>query len=256
VRRLFPLPGADLPIEDVYSILDWQAAPARPFVALNMVASVDGRVALEGSARGIGSTVDRALMLALRANADAVMFGAGTLRAEGVGKGVPADRVPYRLTRGLAPQPLLVVLTASGRLPLERSFFADPDRAIVCVARSTPREAVERLEARTTVRIAGDERPDPAEVLRILGVEFGIRHVLCEGGPELSHSLLAAGLLDELYFTLAPRLLGGEERSLLAGAPFVPPIGLALLSVHEHEGELFLRYAVDRQAPVEGSADT
>jgi 5-amino-6-(5-phosphoribosylamino)uracil reductase len=245
------LPGAELPVKDVYSILDWQAAPGRPFVALNMVASVDGRVAVGGSARGIGSAVDRALMMALRANADAVMFGAGTLRAEGVGKGVAAGWVPFRLERGLAPQPLLVVLTASGHLPLERAFFADPDRAIVCVARSTPREAVERLESRATVRIAGDERPDPGEALRILGDEFGIRRVLCEGGPELSHSLLEANLLDELYLTLAPKLLGGGERSLLIGASFVTPIALTLLSVHEHEGELFLRYAIDRRALVE-----
>lgn len=249
MRRLFPLPAAEMPVEDVYSILDWKAVPGRPFVALNMVASVDGRVAIEGSARGIGSSVDRALMMALRANADAVMFGAGTLRVEGVGKGVPADWVPRRLARGLAPQPLLVVLTASGSLPLERSFFADPDRAIVCVARSTPREAVERLQARATVRIAGDDRPDPAEALRILGGEFGVQSVLCEGGPELGHSLLAAGLLDELYLTLAPKLLGGGGPSLLAGASFAPPIALTLRSLHEHEGELFLRYALDRQPP-------
>lgn len=249
MRRLFPLPGAEIAVEEVYSTLDWQAASGRPFVALNMVSSVDGRVTLGGSAKGIGSKVDRALMMALRANADAVMFGAGTLRAEGVGKGVPGAWVPHRVERGLAPQPLLVVFTTSGRLPLKRSFFADPARAIVFIAGSTPRDAIERLQAHATVRVAGDERPDPAEALRILSNEFGAQRVLCEGGPELSRSLLAANLLDELYLTVAPKLLGGVGPSLLAGQPFNPPITLVLRSLYEHDGELFLRYAIDRQSP-------
>jgi len=251
MRRLYPPPIAEVDIAAVYDHLDWPSGDAlpsdRPFIALNMVSSVDGRVARDGSARGIGGAADHALLTRLRTHPDALLFGAGTLRADRVGKGVPASLEPARAAHGLAPQPLLVVLTASGDLPLERAIFAVPARVVVFVAARTPAEAVARLSARATVRVAGEERPDPAAAMGLLRREFGVRCVLCEGGPTLNGALLAAGLLDELFLTLAPTLLGGDDPSLVAGPPLRPPVPLALRSLYEHEGELYLRYTVGRR---------
>lgn len=245
MRRLFPDPAL-VDADSLYTGLDWAPRGERPFVALNMVSSVDGRATMNGAAKGIGSSTDHALMMRLRTNADALLHGAGTLREERLGKGVPGDLVHLRTERGLAPQPLLVLLTASGDVPLERAFFARPERALVFVAERTPAAAVERLRARATVLVAGAERPDPAEALRLLRRDFGVRHVLCEGGPTLNHALLEAGLLDELFLTLAPKLLSGDGLPLIRGAALNPAIALSLLSLHEYQNELYLRYAVGR----------
>lgn len=244
MRRLFPNLVEAVEIDAVYSDLDWAPRGERPFVALNMVSSVDGRATLNGAAKGIGSRVDHTLLIALRTNADALLHGAGTLRAERLGKGVPEALVPRRVARGLAPQPLLAILTTSGDVPLERAFFAAPERAIVFVAARTPPTAVESLRARATVLVAGEERPDPAEALRLLRRDYGVRHVLCEGGPTLNRALLGAELVDELFLTLAPKLLAGDGLPIVSGAALTPPIPLSLLSLHEHEGELYLRYAI------------
>lgn len=252
VRRRYPEPVGDVSVDEVYSGLDWQPRADRPYMALNMVSSVDGRATLQGAAAGIGSRVDHALMMALRANADALLHGAGTLRADRVGKGVPDKLVPRRIARGLAPQPILSVLTASGDVPLERALFAEPERVVVFVAARTPPAAVARLRARATVKVAGDERPDPAQAVRILGQEYGVRHILCEGGPALNRSLIAAGVLDELFLTLAPKLLAGDELPLIVGSPFAPPMPLRLRSLYEYDGELFLRYALHEAQKVDG----
>jgi len=244
IAQLYP-EAARVALADVYRDLAWRPrAEDRPFLALNMVGTVDGRAAVDGSSMGIGSPVDRHLMRVLRANADALLFGAGTLRAERVGRGVPAEFVPLRQARGLAPQPLLALLTASGDVPLKRAFFAEPARAVVFVAERTPRDRLARLRERATVRVVGADRPDPAAALRVLRQEFGARAVLCEGGPTLNRDLLALGVLDDLFVTLEPKAVAGDGLPLVAGAALVPPVRLALRSLYEHAGELYLRYSI------------
>jgi len=244
IAQLYP-EAAQVALTAVYHDLAWRPrGDGRPFLALNMVGTVDGRAAVDGSSMGLGSPIDRHLMRVLRANADALLFGAGTLRAERVGRGVPAGFVPLRQARGLAPQPLLALLTASGDVPLERAFFAEPDRAVVFAAEQTPRDRLARLRERATVRIVGVDRPDPAAALRVLAREFGVRGVLCEGGPTLNRDLLAAGVLDELFVTLAPKVVAGDGPQLIAGAALVPAVQLELRSLYEHDGELYLRYSI------------
>src|SRR6266571_4546761 len=89
----------------------------RPYLALNMVATVDGRAALNGSAVGIGSVADKHLMRELRAEADVVLHGAGTVRADPLSARVPAELVPLRIANSLTPQPLGAIVTRSGNLP-------------------------------------------------------------------------------------------------------------------------------------------
>lgn len=248
MQRLFPDFVADVPVDEVYADLDWAPRGDRPLVALNMVGSVDGRATVAGHAAGIGSAVDHRLMMALRASADALLHGAGTVRADRIGKGVPAEWVPYRLARGLTPQPLLAVVTASGDVPLERALFAEPERAIVFVAEQTPAAALALLRPRARVVVVGERQPDVAAAVRVLRRDYGVRHVLCEGGPTLNFSLLAAGILDELFHTLAPKIYAGDGLPLVIG-PALPAVPLRLRSLYDHEGELFLRYSVGSSAP-------
>src|ERR1700738_325452 len=91
--------------------------PDRAYLALNMVATADGRAAVNGSAVGIGSAADKHLMRELRAEADVVLHGAGTVRADPLSARVPQHMLEQRVARGLSPQPLGAIITRSGNLP-------------------------------------------------------------------------------------------------------------------------------------------
>jgi riboflavin biosynthesis pyrimidine reductase len=90
---------------------------------------------------------------------------------------------------------------------------------------------------------------DLPRALEQLSERFGVRLLLCEGGPHLAHELVAGGLLDELFLSIAPELVGGEsgagrELRILAGAELDPPPALELRGVLESSSRLFLRYGV------------
>src|SRR5713226_5494629 len=95
----------------------------RPYLALNMVATVDGRAAVNGSAVGIGSAADKRLMRELRAEADVVLHGAGTVRADPLSARVPSELVEQRISQGLSPQPLGAIVTRSGNLPKSHPYY-------------------------------------------------------------------------------------------------------------------------------------
>jgi 2,5-diamino-6-(ribosylamino)-4(3H)-pyrimidinone 5'-phosphate reductase len=231
VQQVYPTARA---VADPLSIYD-AIEPGGVFV--NMVSSVDGRAVVEGHSAGLGSKVDRALMLRLRAHADCVLNGAGSVRAERVRRRLPAGLVERRRARGQPDEPLYAVATASGDVELPHA-----ERVVAFVAEATPREAWARLEARGEVVVAGDDRPDPAYVVQLLRERYACQHVLLEGGPSFNRSALEAGVVDELFLTLAPKLVAGPGKSIVDGDRLAR--GLDLLSLYEHEAELFLRYAV------------
>lgn len=201
-------------------------APAdRPTVLVNMVVSVDGRARLGGRSAGLSPPADRQLFHALRGRADAVLAGTGTLRAEGYGRLVrDPTRRAVRAARGLAPDPLAVVLSRSGAVP-DVPMLRDPDQ---------PR-----------VVLIGEDA-QPLRALRRLRAEHGVRTLLCEGGPTLNRGLLEAGVIDELLVALSPMLTGGEAFALLAGDELPEPARLEVDRILEADSALFLRYRVVR----------
>lgn len=252
MQRLYPTPATDLEPTAIYDDL-WREVPeppaGRPYLLLNMVTSVDGKAAMAGSAAPIGSDVDHRLMRSLRAAADAVLVGGGTLRLERVDPRVGATWAARRAARGVAPEPLAIVLTGAGDVPLDRRFFTYPEvpRLVICGA-ATPPERREALAARAALLVAPAARPEVGWALRRLREDFGVRHLLCEGGPTLNGELIAAGLVDELCWTLAPKIIGsGETLPLVAGPPLPAPARLTLASAYLHQDEFFLRYHFDRR---------
>ena len=227
-----------------------------------MVCSLDGKASAEDGKSGfIGSPTDRYLMRALRARADAVMIGAGTLRAEKLTLAVPEDLAWAREARGLKPQPLAIVATATGDVPLETNLLgSSPDSLIVLASPYTPRPRLTALSSRAFVEIvpegtAPGSRLDPAEALEILKKRHTVGVLLVEGGPALNHALVSAGLADELFLTLAPKLLGGARAgalTMLEGPAMRPLNGPKpeLISVHLSGSELFLRYALRQNSVV------
>lgn len=227
-------------IDSVYADYGWDG---RDRVVMNVVATLDGRARLAGRSQGIGSATDQRLLRRLRAGADAVLHGAGTLRAERVDPGVPARLSAERLRRGLTAHPLTVLLAGASPLRLEgRIREIGPERLIVFCPRDSAEEDLGRL---ATVYPVDGRRPDPSHVVRTLRSRHGVKTLLVEGGPHVYASFLAADLIDEVFCTIAPLVAGAQPFTWFEGGPVLPrPLRLQLLSIYEDGGELYLRYEV------------
>ncbi len=215
-------------------LLGQPSPDGRPYLALNMVATVDGRAAVNGSAVGIGSAADKRLMRELRAEADVVLHGAGTVRADPLSARVPAELVVQRQQLGLSAQPLGAIITRSGNLPRQHPYYESA--AVIYITSDKP-VAVEG-ETIEVCRVASVKAA--IEDLR----ERGARRILCEGGPTLNTALLAGQLVDEIFLTIAPKLLGGEDPLTIVKGASLGTIQLELRSLVELDGELFLKYGV------------
>ena len=269
VLRLFPQPSVRLAAEDVYVDVSFPARrvlseevpesepdlppKTRPYVIINMVASLDGKATVHGKAGSIGSLTDRTVMRTLRSHADAVMIGAGTLRSEKLRLDVPEYLAQARESRNLRPQPLAVIATESGDLPLETNLLgSSPENLLILASPRTPEGEIAAFSAHASVEVLREEasapRPDPAAALEILKRRYTVSVLVVEGGPTLIHSLVSNGLADELFLALAPRLLGGTRPSaltILEGWTLPPQISdLKIVSVHLAGDELFLRYTL------------
>jgi riboflavin biosynthesis pyrimidine reductase len=250
----------DLPaeLEEVYGGF---GLPAR-LVYANFVASLDGIVAVPEVPRSSalisgGAPADRFVMALLRACADAVVIGAGTLRAHG-GPWTAANAYPdatdafaeLRRRLGLEPDPTLVVVTGSGELGEE----TDKLRGAIVVTTAESKERATRLVGtEAQVLAAGrDGRVDVREVVTLLS-DRGHERILTEGGPKLMGQMLEAGVVEELFLTLSPILAGGGEDprpTLAAGVDLLPAeIRGRLLDVRGHGSYLFLRYAISLDEP-------
>src|SRR3954447_22036581 len=194
-------------------------------LALNMVATLDGRAALNGTATGIGSEYDRRLMKELRAEADVVLHGAGTVRADPLSARVPPDLVEQRVARGQSPQPLGAIVTRSGHLPREHPYYQS---ATVIYVLSDANVDIPGVE----ICHAADLRAVLADLER-----RGARYVLCEGGPRLNASLLELDLVNELYVTVAPKLAGGPDPLTIVHNGHFPTVNLTLLAVDQRASE-------------------
>jgi riboflavin biosynthesis pyrimidine reductase len=243
VERLHPEHGA-VEVADAYGDLRLEelTRPGRPYTIANMIASADGRVTVGGRSGELGGDADREVFLDLRTQVDAVMAGTATIGIEGYGPLIRStERKERRMRRGLSPVPLAVTATRTMELPAHAPLFQDPGSSIV-VLTSSDREPPP-CPARVVVeRIPGDPLDFLAGMERLRNAH-GVRSVLLEGGPTLLGAMIAAGVVDELFLTVSPKLVGRpDEPSLLEGPALREPVALALLSVLHDDGHLFLRY--------------
>jgi riboflavin-specific deaminase-like protein len=217
--------------------------PDRPYLVLNMVSSLDGRATIDWRTKGLSTELDRQLFHHLRTQADAVMVGAGTARTERYGRLAKSDELRDKREReGLARDPLAVVVSGRLDLPADLPLLNEPEQRVVI---ATASDAVlpgagEQVEY---ARV-GDDLP---LLMARLREQYGVRSVVCEGGPTLNSFLLAAGLVDELFLTLNPKLAGGAAAlTIVAGRELVEPAELSLMSVAEGGGDLFTRWRVQK----------
>jgi riboflavin-specific deaminase-like protein len=252
LRRLLPAGEAATPqaVADQLELAASRRAPRkRPYVILNMISTVDGRASIDGRSGPLSSEADRQLFHALRAAVDAVVVGAGTVREERYGRMIREEATRRaRRARGRSEEPLACVVSGRLALPADLPFLATPHARVVIITPSP--DSLAGVAAQVEyVRAAHEGMLDLGRALAELHERFEVRTLLCEGGPHLNSHLLAAGLVDELFLTLSPKLAGGDPATgealrIIAGPALDTPMELELVGLLESGSQLFVRYGV------------
>jgi riboflavin-specific deaminase-like protein len=248
IRQLFPQ-QAELTVAEAAQGLRLGdlAPPDRPYLALNMVATLDGRVTIGGRSGPIGNAADRELFHALRTQVDAVMAGAGTVRAERYGRLVrDPERRERRVAEGLAADPVAIVPSGRLDLPEDLPLFQDAHSTVFVLTHS--HDELPAVPARVEY-LRGRPHHGGAELGPLLGRlrrDHGVKSILCEGGPGLNAALLHEGLVDELFLSLAPKLAGGAGLGLVSGEPLPEVLDFELVSLFDSGEDLFMRYRLKR----------
>jgi 5-amino-6-(5-phosphoribosylamino)uracil reductase len=223
----------------------------RPRVLVNFATSVDGKInpapgLRHGKFMMSRHREDLRRMLALRAEADAILIGATNLRDDNPDLAIPADARAARRARGAAePARVVVTTTGDGVTPDRRMF--DPALGGPSIVLHTPAMTAEtraRLGAVAELVQFPGERVAMRDVLTWLAGR-DVRTLLCEGGGALVAQLFAARAVDALYLTLVPRVLGGARApTVVGGAGFAPDEipDPTLASLERVGDELYLRY--------------
>lgn len=239
----------DLPEHDLVQAYPWPDTSARPWVRACMVTTLDGAIAgPDGRSRSISGPADRAVLSAIRSRADAIVVGAGTLRAEAYN---PVRTRPElareRVAAGLAPAARLVIVTRSAQLDWSDPVFTS----------STVPPLVVTSQAGAAIPAEVDQARLGTGEVDLVGLvahlhTLGLGRITCEGGPSLLRDMASAGTIDEIDLTLAP-LLAGPTGVWAAAPPGHPghdgdqggwamPMGFGLAAVATSDDHLFTRY--------------
>ncbi len=221
------------------------AEPRLPWLRANMIATLDGAATGADARSGsINGPADGRVFAVLRAWADVVLVGAGTVRAEGYrAPRTPEPLLAARRDRGQPPHPALVLVSARGDVP-DAALAGDPAPWVVT---TTLAPDLDRLRARVAPDrlLVHDHAVRLPDVVAHL-VAQGLGRILTEGGPHLLGDLLTARLVDELCLTWSPRLVGGPAPRVV-GAPWLaPPTGAHLAQLLHADGWLLGRWLLDR----------
>jgi riboflavin biosynthesis pyrimidine reductase len=254
----------------VYGPLRLLRAPLRPYVFGNFATTLDGVVSLQVPGRSGGGEItgfdlhDRLLMGILRAAADAVIVGAGTLRAvprhiwtaQHIYPPRAAEYAELRRQLRKAKFPLNVIVTSEGRLDLHLPLFSANEVPVLIVTTSRGARRLSKAPVPPGVHVAAASRAGPLTATAILAAVEAHgpqNHILVEGGPHLIGDFFAERRLDELFLTVAPQIAGRDDSSvrpgLVAGRAFAPdhPLWVSLVGVRRGRGHLFLRFAMPSQ---------
>jgi riboflavin biosynthesis pyrimidine reductase len=243
VRRLLPNAADEVDLVAAY------AYPGKtPWLRGNMIASADGAATREGRAGGLGNATDQRLLGLLRALADVVIAGSGTVIAEGYGPArARAEYQELRSAAGQPPAPVMAVVSNRLHLDFSARYFTQAlQRPIVATCEAAPADSLRAAREVADVIVAGAKTVEPALLVERLA-ERGHTRLLCEGGPTFLGDVAAAGALDELCLTISPMLVGGPSRRILDGPVLEPPARLHLAQLLLDDDELlYARYEVKR----------
>jgi riboflavin-specific deaminase-like protein len=222
----------------------------RPYVVINMALSADAKIAsADHQLHTFGSERDLNHLHELRSEVDAILCGARTVNVTGATLGAGGPKWQERRRRnGLSPEPLRIVVTASGSIAPDAPLWSQGTTpVIVATTKDLPPDRHRLFEERGAfIWTSPGPRVDFKALIVWLHESRGIRHLLCEGGAQINDSLIREGLVDKIHVTLCPRIIGGGSSPTLADGPGHPALAnaakFALIDVTQHENELFLTY--------------
>jgi riboflavin biosynthesis pyrimidine reductase len=219
------------------------AADDLPAIAINMVTSVDGATTLGGRVGRLTAPADQELLRRLREEADAVLVGAATVRAEGYSRLLGDEARDRRERERGSAEPLLVVVSRDANLgPSSPALGAAPGPLSFLTS-----EGAQLPDAEREIRAIRAPTQDLGEPLRLrpllarLRAEYGVERVICEGGSMLNAALLNEGVVAELFVALSP-MIAREAGSPPLVAGVSEPIDLELVAHATQDGFVFLRY--------------
>lgn len=216
---------------------------------MNVAMSVDGKISTVQRERlRFSSPTDWELMDEIRAQVDAILIGARTIRAED-----PPVRIrsrknrEARKSRGKSLHPLSIILSRSLDLPLTGRYFKNQHVSrLIVTTKDVPQDAVKRVAAHAEICQIGYGSVDIAGLCEYLKIR-GIERLLVEGGGEVNMAFLREGFMDEIYVTISPVIIGGSNAPTpVDGEGFTSNHLPALKLIdHRHVGdEIFLHYRV------------
>lgn len=238
---------------EAYIALRFPEPPAgRPYVILNMVASADGKAAIEGGEAALSSRADKLTLQSLRIHADAILNGASTARMTGANPRIRDPRLQReRAALGRSEPPLQVVVTEYGAIPLDALFLRSRTfQSVLFTGAATLPDQVERLRSSgRPVEVLPPGEAAMPELLARLRLRYGVKLLLLEGGPSLNASFFHAGLIDEFFLTIGPHIVAGREtltpvegRSFTAAT--MPALELISALPSKESNEIYLHWRV------------
>jgi riboflavin-specific deaminase-like protein len=225
------------------------AAPRlRPLVILDFAVTADGKVSTgRYTPAQFTSARDKQRLLEIRALADAVLVGRGTLETDRMAMDLPDQRIRQRrIEAGKSECPLRVILSGSGNISTALPVFKKGNAPILIYSTERMAPSQRRLLSEyATVHVSGSDRVDVFWVLRHLYDHYQVRSLVCEGGPTLVKALAYADVIDEIYLTVAAKIFGGATAPGLTGLPgeFLPASRqFQLIDIDRGDNECYLRY--------------
>jgi len=225
----------------------------RPFVSATFAMTVDGKITTRDfTPVDFTSREDKQHLFRQRAIADAVLIGHSTLKHDNVRLGISEDLRQNRIEHGRTPAPLRVIVSNKGEIDSQLKLFQwDVSRILIFSTERMPKEVRTALKGKATLHLTKSRDIDLAEMLKILGRDYQVRRVACEGGPILFRSMLECGLIDELNLTIAPYLFGGADAPTLTGLSkeFLPAsVHCVMKNMRVVGDECFLTYRIKSRA--------
>lgn len=221
----------------------------RPWVSLNMAMTLDGKIATENRrVASFGSRRDQIRLYELRAQADAVMTGAGTIREQNADLNSGGARYRrMRVQRGLQAENLRIVVSGSAQLDVSARLFHEAGGPLIILTtkRASSRQLIKLERARAHVGQFGQSEVDLQAALVWLHEHWNVRYLHCEGGGELNDAMFRAGLVDELHLTLCPLIFGGTKAPTISEGQGFERLAeasqLKLITIQQDGLELFLK---------------
>ncbi|HID53158.1 MAG TPA: pyrimidine reductase [Anaerolineae bacterium] len=268
VTQLHPLPAPARPLPGLYLSHNLRQHEQETFVYSNFVTSLDGRIAIPHPDKPgmmvppqTANARDWRLFQELAVQADIIITSGRYLRDYADGRAQEilrvyddpdfADLGNWRREQGLSPQPDLAVISGSLNFPIPEVLTAHGRKVIIFTTAQADRQRVQELEAQAgQVVVAGEESVDGRSLVQQMA-QMGYRTIYSATGPKVLHLLLAAGVLDRLYLTLANRILGGRPFSSIVEGPLLEPtVDMTLHTLYydaaglDGLGQLFAAYRI------------